>query len=253
MGKPTQYQAKHQQDYFGPVAPQKEIIEVADYNGESELRIKCTQLHGEQYKSEKVKKNILNEWIEFLTNNPFTFKKLHFHCRVTQELLEAICHQKALEYLHIFHGPYKDLSSLARLKALRYLSILSGGNVENIAPVVDLSNLVALKLWYFPKITNYSPLTKLSTLENLEIEGDGNSPRYTTIDSLDFLKKMPQLKRLTLATLKISDKDLSPILSLTNLETLNLDLQKSYESQYCMFKQLPHLKYGLMPQFWEEQ
>lgn len=167
-----------------------------------------------------------------------------FIVSLTQELFDAICCQTNLEYLHIFHGPYKDISPIENLAQLKYLSILSGSSVAGIKPIESLSKLVALKLWHLPKVTDYSGLAKLTKLKYFDIEGDGNAPCFTTVDSLEFSRDMKQLKRLSLETLKICTKDLSPIASLKNLESLHFCLRKEYDKQY------PHLLENLPKLLW---
>ncbi|MCO1337119.1 hypothetical protein MO867_22605 [Microbulbifer sp. OS29] len=88
----------------------KSVVEVAEYNGEKELTINCTQLN-QSYKP-KDKKRILNEWIEFLNEHPDAFTKLGFGTRMPQELFEAVCQQTNLVDLDIKWGAYSDLSKI---------------------------------------------------------------------------------------------------------------------------------------------
>ena len=171
----------------------KAIIELSQYNGESSLTINCTQLGGSftpQYDTAKKKKSVLLEWCDFLTKNSTAFTELRFGTRMPQELFNAICCQKNLKELHIKWGSYSDISALENLSNIEYLHIGSGSSVQSIESIVTLKKLTALSIENFQKITDYSPLVQLKKLECLSIEGDGMSPKYIHIDSLDFLKSM---------------------------------------------------------------
>ena len=79
MSTLTQKQIK--QGYFsniGGFPPAKIVHEITEYQGEDRLCIACTQLNGEEVKlifpdeksySERDKKRILSEWIEYLKTN----------------------------------------------------------------------------------------------------------------------------------------------------------------------------------------
>lgn len=111
---------------------------------------------------------------------------------------------------------------MTQLKELRYLHLGSGASVQDIGPITVLKNLTALSIENFQKINDYSCLTALSNLESLAIEGDGFSPKYIHIDSLSFLNELPLLRFLRLLTIRLNDKDYTPILNLKNLEHLTL-------------------------------
>lgn len=243
------FEMKHKLSYFELPNSIKRITELTKYKGESEIILQCTQLSGYEnpkYESAQVKKQVLNDWINFFINNPNSFTKIIFTSNTTQELLNAVCCQGNLKYLQIKSGNYSDISQIEKLSQLEYLSITSGSSIEDILPLSKLDSLIALKLWYFPKITDYSCLKHLKHLEALDIEGDGNSPRKTTIESLEFVTKLQNLRRFTWETINVKDKDYTPILSLSNLEALNIELPKNLESLYEQFKNLPKLKYGLV-------
>src|SRR6476469_8796092 len=92
---------------------QRRVVELAEHQGESKLTINCTQLGGTftpQFASAKEKKRILREWCDHLTANPTSFTSLAFGTRMPQELLDAVCHQRALAKLEIKWGAYDDLS-----------------------------------------------------------------------------------------------------------------------------------------------
>ncbi|MCM1091003.1 MAG: leucine-rich repeat domain-containing protein [Butyrivibrio sp.] len=249
MGKLTQLEIEKSVEYWNThELPDKAVVELAEYAGEKELTINCTQLDGfphyPKYKSAREKKRVLSEWCHFLTENPNAFTSLCFGTRMPQELFNAVCEQKNLERLYIKWGVYPDISAISKLQKLEYLHIGSGAGVLSIESLSRLKNLVALSVENFQKINDYHALTALDNLELLSIEGDGLSPKYIHIESLEFLREMKQLKSLTLTTARIASKDYTPILELENLEYLRLPSYKEVKRIYEQLLKLPKLKYG---------
>lgn len=186
MGRLTQLQIEKGLEYWNKYeTPDKHVVELAEYTGEKELSISCTQLDGfphyPKYKSAKEKKRVLSEWCQFLTENPNAFTSLSFGTRMPQELFNAVCEQKNLERLHIKWGVYPDISTISKLQNLEYLHIGSGAGVLSIESLSKLKNLVALSVENFQKINDYHALAALDNLELLSIAGDGLSPKYMAL------------------------------------------------------------------------
>ena len=241
----TQRQLKDGIQSFYP--QYKRVVEIAEYSGERELTINCTQLEGRidpRFSSAKEKRRVLSEWCGFLTENPVAFTGLAFGTRMPQELFNAVCHQKNLKSLYIKWGVYPDISAIANLEKLERLHIGSGSGVLDIAPLARLKGLTTLSVENFQKIKDYRPLTALQELELLCIEGDGLSPHYIHIDSLGFLRDMKGLRAFSLATARVSDKDYTPLLELEMLEALWLSPCKEVKAIYDRLRALPKLKYG---------
>lgn len=245
MPKLTQQQLK---DGVKALCPRyKSVVETAEYAGEKELTINCTQLNGHidpKYISEKERRRVLSEWCEFLTQNPESFTALDFGTRMPQELFNAVCCQRNLKRLYIKWGVYPDISAIADLRKLEYLHLGSGAGVLRIEPLAGLNQLVALSVENFQKIGDYSPFAALQELELLSIEGDGLSPRYIHIDSLNFLRNMKGLRAFSLMTARVASKDYSPLLELEDIEALWLSPRKEVKAIYGKLMALPKLKYG---------
>lgn len=133
FGKLNERQIKYGFDYLHKDEPHpKMVVEVSEYNGETELSIKCTQLGDEftpEYKTAREKKRVLHEWCDFLTNNTNAFSELTFGTRMPQELFDAVCSQRNLRKLYIKWGVYPDISKIANLENLEYLHIESGASM----------------------------------------------------------------------------------------------------------------------------
>ncbi len=233
--------------YFPEEDTAKSVVELSEYSGEKELTINCTQLGywlEENGKKQKDAKRIINEWCDFLTNNPNAFEKLSFGTRVPQELFDAVCCQKNLTDLYLKWGAYKDLSKIENLSKLEFLHIGSGASVESIKPLFTLTNLVAIAIENFQKITDYSGFAQMNNLQSLSIDGDTNSPKNIKMKSLEFLRKMPQLKCFRLLLTVLESKDYTPILDLKNLEYLAIGRKRIVTKLDDKFAQMPKLKYG---------
>ena len=90
--------------YFKNENRPRSIVEVSEYNGESTIIINCTQLDdssNSKYKTAKSRKNVVNEWCDFLIKNPTAFTELTFCTRMPQELFNAVCSQQNLKKLYI--------------------------------------------------------------------------------------------------------------------------------------------------------
>lgn len=241
-------QIKYGFDYYRKDAPySKSLVEVREYNGENTLTINCTQLGDSftpQYKTQKEKKRVLQEWCDFLSSNTTAFTELSFGTRVSQELFDAVCSQQNLRKLYIKWGVYTDLSKIVNLSKLEYLHIGSGTGVQSIEPIAQLKKLVALSVENFQKIDDYALLGSLGKLESLSIEGDGLGPRYIHVKSLDFLHGINQLRFFRFVTARLTSKDYTPVLSLENIEHLTLSPCKEVKALYRDILKLSNLKYG---------
>jgi hypothetical protein len=171
------------------------ITEVSEYHGEERLCIVCTQIDHKGY-SERAKKRILQEWVEFLKSHPHAFKSLHFNSRVPQSLFDAACCQLELAELRFKWGPYHDLSSLEKLSKLKHLYVGSGANVEDISVLGKMNSLVSLHLENFQRIEDYIPLSSLHYLEQLVICGPNLGT--TPVKDLEFLREMKGLHSIGL-------------------------------------------------------
>lgn len=227
----------------------KSVTELSEYSGEEKLSINCTQLDywiEKNGKKEKDKKRILNEWCEFLKQNPEAFTELYFGTRMPQELFDAVCRQKQLKRLEIKWGVYKDISAIENLTNMELLHIGSGAGVTSIKPLSKLKNLIGLSVENFQKISNYADLSELTRLESLSIEGNGMGPQYLKIDNIDFVDAMKQLRFFRLLTERLQNKDYTPILALKNLEHLTLSPNREVSKLFDEMSKLPKLKWGLI-------
>jgi len=220
--------------YFKTIGgfPHSQIItELNEYHGEEQICVGCTQLNGEEIKlifhdmkwySERDKKRILKEWINFLTTNTKALRALHFNSHVPQALFNAACCQENLEELRFKWGKYSDLSALTKLDKLKYLYIGPGASVHDITILGKLTSLVVLHVVALKKIEDYSPLNTLSNLEQLVISGRLFGTTPTPIKDLEFLRAMQNLRSILVCHVRIRKKYSSEELSNLKLAVPNL-------------------------------
>ena len=184
-------------DIVGGFPAGKNILKrLKDYDGADKICVTCTQMDSASWSNKKSlmareKKQILNEWIDFLRTNTKALKALHFNSHVPQALFDAACCQENLEELRFKWGNYQDLSALENLRSLKFLYIGPGASVRDITPLTKMKSLVVLHVKQFKRIEDYSPLAALDNLEMLFI-GSGTLQRIVVKD-LEFLREMPNL------------------------------------------------------------
>ena len=227
-------EAQIKQEYFDKIGgfPSSKIIrELSEYNGGEQLCVACTQLDFDRNKvlyTERDKKRILNEWLDFLHTNTKVLKALHFNSRVSQALFDMACCQENLEELRFKWGVYSELSALQKLNKLKFLYIGQGSSVQDITVLGQLKSLVVLHVEAFKKVDDYSPLITLDNLEQLVITGP--ILETTPIRDLEFLREMKNLRSFSLSNVTIKRK-YSP----NELDDLRIAVPHVHDINNCVF------------------
>lgn len=220
----------------------KTLTELKEYNGESDIKLKCTQLDKTSYPTESSRKKILNEWIQFFVQYPNALKRLSVTTRINQELFDAICNQSNLEELIISWGVYPDLTVIKKLRHLKSLSICGAGNHKDLSPISALRTLENLNLENFIGTTDYSAISSLNNLKHLGL----HSAMYGVIkvENLDFLRMTKHLKNFTTTGFRLLNHDYSPILELEELEYLSVNMPSYdwYKWNNILAKHFEHIK-----------
>jgi Leucine-rich repeat (LRR) protein len=221
-----------------PVHPPRSsrVVEVAYYKGGPSLLLECTQLPGKASRQTKV----VQEWCDFF-QTPSNLREIYVSTRIPERLFEAICQQTQLEQFGFSWGPIKDLSPIAKLKKLKRLGIGST-SVVDLAPLAKLTSLEMLSVVNADRLSDYTPLGKLSRLEYLHIEGNFHGRKRAPIDDVKFLSKLKNLKGLSLDFVKIAAANWhKPIMKLTSLDELFVpELDEAAKDE--LISALPNLK-----------
>ncbi len=101
-------------------------------------------------------------------------------------------------------GPIEDLSPIRNLKNLQRLR-LGSCSVSDLTPIKQLKQLEHLSLGNLDRLSDYSTLGTLKKLQFLEIEGAPFMPKHVWIDDLKFIRRLPQLRGLSLTSVRFHD------------------------------------------------
>jgi hypothetical protein len=205
--------------YNPPGAP-KPITRLDEYRGDGVVRLFATQLGTKVSKTEASR--IVSEWMEFFSLGPSPIQELSFVSRTPKRLFESLAGQSQLQVLAVKWGDYDDLSVLRSMSGLTVLQLRGASKVRSVEPLADLPRLEALLLQSFRDLHDLSPIGRSKSITALDLGGDWMSPRIAHVDSIAFLRQMPQLRTLLLHTMIVDDLDYSPILELPNLEAVGV-------------------------------
>ena len=185
---------------------------------------------------ENEKKLVFKQWCTILSSAPQKLRWLKIWSHTTQPLFDAACQNEHLECLMIKWGNIKQLDAIKNLKNLKYLYIGSSTKIESIESLTELTQLKYLHIENFKLINDFTPFSKMHSLESLSITG--SMWGFQKIDSLEFLSKMTWLKSLAIDTHNI--QSLRPLADLKNLKELYLGGRLPVEEYARLSVQLPN-------------
>jgi hypothetical protein len=195
------------------------ITRLAEYSGEPSVRLKATQL-GTDYSPTQARK-VVAEWVEYFGSGPSPIQELRLVTRTPKRLFDALAGQTQLQLLTVKWGDYDDLSPLSGLQGLRTLALRGASKVADLGPLAGLRNVQTLDVEGFVRL-DLAPIGKMQGVVDLDLGGNWMTPRIAHVNSIAFLRQMPQLRRLILHTMIVDDLDYSPILDLPNLEAVRV-------------------------------
>ena len=140
----------------------------------------------------------------------------------TQHVLDCVSTLPNLERLHFGHLRAADISGLANLKKLKFLTIDSMSSATTFDPIPKLDNLIAASIGFSQKISSLGAFcnNSLSSLRALHL-GE-SSERVVTVESLDPLGEVPSLEYVAIGRVRTKDRSLAGFLKLPKLEALEI-------------------------------
>ena len=123
---------------------------------------------------------------------------------------------KSLRRLVIFGWAMPDLSLLSELHGLEALGITDSPNLKSLAGLERLVNLRELYLTSNMGISEVSQVKALKNLKTLCLEGGFSKPLH--LDTLAPLSSLSGVERLRLASIRVRDKSLRPLVEMTSLQ-----------------------------------
>jgi hypothetical protein len=188
---------------------------VDEYDGGPEVRVAATQL-GTSFSAYQARK-IVDQWCEFFAGGPSPITDLAFTTRTPRRLFASLRGQTQLRRLGVKWGDYDDLTPLTGMHELAELWLGGASSVRTLAPLAEMPQLRELAVESLHHVHDLSPLGSLTQLRELELGGDWMTPRLVHVDSIGFLRSLPELERLVLHTMVVDDLDYSPLLGLERL------------------------------------
>lgn len=193
----------------------REIEYPEQYAGEEAIQVAATQIDS---LSDRAKSKLVEAWMEFFSAGSTPIKSLHFTTRTPRRLFDTLSAQTQLESLRVKWGDYADLEPIRVMHNLRSLHIQSLPSVKTLEPLTAHPAITSLVLEGLRDAHDMSPIGTMPRLRNLNLGGDSNSLRIAHIDSLEFVKGLPDLEELLLQCLTVDSLDYAPLLSLKKLK-----------------------------------
>jgi hypothetical protein len=139
---------------------------------------------------------------------------------VNQDFLDELSCLPDVEVLFLHGLTATDPTPLTRLRRLRRLIIAGGTKVQSLDWVTQLPPLEAFAIENFKRVFRLDPVSSLTSLTALGIEGSiWTRMRVATLSPLSQLR---HLRHLFLTNMTAADRRLKPLHSLTALEVLQI-------------------------------
>lgn len=229
----------------GEFAPSKDSITLLeDYEPTKNIGLWITQTNLKPYAQNK----LIDKWCQKLPELT-EIRFLWLTTRVNQKIFDSVCQMENLEGLWIKWSGIKTIDKIKNINKLRHLHIGSSSQIESIDVLGEMKNLKTLETEQLNKITDFSPISNLTQLEGLGVDGSIWTPQK--IDNLRFLEPLQNLKYFTMTNSQLKDKTFDPILNLPNLVRFNSSWNYP-ESEFDKLKKMKNLKYGNVETSWKE-
>jgi Leucine-rich repeat (LRR) protein len=199
--------------HYSPETTPKPVVHPRDLRPAARLCVSTSQQGLPSHKQ----KALVQEWCELLPTLD-DVRLLWISSKAPQALFDAACRMPKLEGLWIKWSSIKSIASIAGLPNLKYFHLGSSTQVESIAPLSDRKGLEWLGLENLAKIRHLDPVATLPNLQGLSLEGSMWSS--WEVETLAPVGALTSLRYLSLANLRATDRTLTPLYPLQNLETL---------------------------------
>ncbi len=218
----------------------KTINYPSEYEGQTDLRIACTQLNISSSKQKK----LVDEWVELIPTLT-TVEHIWFYSRVPQKLLNSVANLPKLKSLFVkwSGNGITDLVKLGDLESLERLYIGSCTQLETLESLVRLTKLKWLEMHELKKINDISAIQNLTNLVGLTFTGGTfGKQSLTNIDPISHLRN---LEFLDLHRLKVESEDISAIAKLKKLKYLDLPIYYPLSEFARIYAALPNCDHDI--------
>ena len=166
----------------------------------------------------------------------FNHVQILFVGRYPKFTFEYLSGYDKLKYLQVYNNPIHHLENINLIKNLEFLDLLDCRKLVDLSALSENKTIKGLVISICRQLQEYDPIGKMQQLAKLQIS-EGK------IASLNFLKSLKNLKELSIAAIKIEDKDLSPLMELNNVEEMWLKITSVRKKHYEEIREaLPNCK-----------
>ncbi|GAB3541638.1 leucine-rich repeat domain-containing protein [Noviherbaspirillum agri] len=158
---------------------------------------------------------------------------------VNQREWDAIAPAVNPRMLMVYQMRVADLSLLGAMSRLEELCLNWNTKAISLSGIEHLQGLKTLAIYDFPKLQALEPLSALSALKVLDLQGGMWNP--LKLDSLEPLGMLKGLEQLRLVNLKVADGGLKALCKLRGLRKLVLSNQFPTEAYAQLSVCLPHV------------
>ncbi len=212
----------------------------SEYEGQTNLRIACTQLNMSASRQNKV----VEEWVEFIPTLT-EVQHIWFCSRVPQRLLDSVAKLTKLRSLFVkwSGNGITDLTKVGEVESLERLYISSCTQLDTLSGLENLSNLKWLEMSDLKKIRDISAIGYLSNLIGLKFNGGMFEKQL--ISDIEPLSHLEKLEFLHLSRLKVESGDVSAIANLKSLKYLDLPIYYELPEFARIYAALPNCDHDI--------
>lgn len=124
----------------------------------------------------------------------------------------------------IWHCNYRTMADLAKLTNLRSLRVATFPDTSFNA-LSSLSKLRRLEVWHLPRVSELDALSNCSALRELTLAtlpSWDSSGKMTTLNTLEPLSNLPELRKLVLRGIRVAHGGLRPLHVVARLKSLEI-------------------------------
>jgi Leucine-rich repeat (LRR) protein len=151
---------------------------------------------------------------------PLTKLRHLMGAELKEQHFEIICTASQVTHLELNVRPVKSLAPLSGLSNVKVLSLYENTKLTSLAGVESLQNLQILSLANFAVAVSLEPLASCKSLRSLWLSG--TTWTAMRVPSLLPLAGLANLERLMLPSVRVKDRKLAPLHSLTKLAETKL-------------------------------
>jgi hypothetical protein len=167
--------------------------------------------------------------------------------RDKSEQFPAVADPLAVASARIWHCGYKSLAVLSQFRNLTALSLAAYPD-DTFETLSTLTSLHYLSVLHFPRVSGLAPLGRLGALETLSLASLPSwdaSGKVLTVDSLEPIAELKNLRHLELFGVRPSRGGLSPLLACKNLRSARFS--KFTKTEVATFYQTSGVKDEFAP------